>query len=117
LAFESFEVKSKRVTKTVWWPLRMASWQRAVAICVLADSGTADEHQVGRFLEELGLEEFHDLIAGDFGVEGPVEIGQEFHPADTGHLHRVFDFSLFPGFGLILKESFEESSFFFREVL
>ncbi len=82
-----------------------------------ADSGGADEHQVGGTLEEVGLEEFHDLLAGDFGVEGPVEIGQEFDPVDAGHFHQIFDFPLFAGLIFLLEEMFEEGPVFFREVL
>jgi len=83
----------------------------------LADASGADKHQVAGTLEEVGLEEFHDLLAGDFGVEGPVKVGQEFDPLDTGHFHQIFDSSLLTSLILLLEETLEESSLFFREAL
>ncbi len=49
-----------------------------------AHSGWSDDHEVGRFFQPLGVEELQDFIPGDFGVEGPVEVFEEFDSFDAG---------------------------------
>ena len=49
-----------------------------------AHSGRSDDHEVGRFFQPLGVEELQDFIPGDFGVEGPVEVFEEFDSFDAG---------------------------------
>ena len=78
-------------------------------------SGCTDENEVGRFLEEVGVKKLHDLISGDFRVEGPVEIAEEFDPADSRHLQQIGDSFFLSGFVFLREESFKESSFLFGE--
>ena len=61
-----------------------------------AHSGRSDEDQVGRFFKPLGVEKLQDFVPGDFGVEGPVEVPEEFDPFDSGLAQEMFDSFLFP---------------------
>jgi len=73
------------------------------------------ENQVGRFIEEVGVKKLHDLVSGDFRVEGPVEIAEEFDPTDSRHLQQVGDSFFLSGFVFLGEESFKESSLLFGE--
>jgi len=80
-----------------------------------AHSGRTYENQVGGFLEEVGVKKLHDLVSGDFRVEGPVEIAEEFDPADSRHLQQIGDPLFLSSFVFLREESFKESSFVFGE--
>jgi hypothetical protein len=80
-----------------------------------AHSGRTYENQVGGFLEEVGVKKLHDFVSGDFRVEGPVEIAEEFDPADSRHFQQIGDSFFLSGFVFLREESFKESSFLFGE--
>lgn len=61
-----------------------------------ADPGGADEDQVCRFLEPLGLGKLQEFVPGDFGVEDPVEVLEPFDPFDPGQAQEAGDAFLFP---------------------
>jgi len=73
------------------------------------------ENQVGRFIEEVGVKKLHDLVSGDFGIESPVEIAEEFDPTDSRHLQQIGDSFFISRFVFLREESFKESSFLFGE--
>ncbi len=80
-----------------------------------AHSGRTYENQIGGFLEEVGVKKLHDLFSGDFRVKGPVEIAEEFDPADSRHLQQIGDSFFLSGFVFLREESFEERAFFLGE--
>jgi len=56
----------------------------------------ADENEIGGLFEPLGMNELHDLIPGDLGIEGPVELTEPFDSFHAGLTHQVFNPSVFP---------------------
>ena len=74
----------------------------------LSDAGRADQHEIGGLLEEVGFDELHDLVPGDFGVEGPVEVVEELGPADAGHFHQVLGPAAFAAAVFFVEEPLEE---------
>ncbi len=56
-----------------------------------ADAGGADDHQVARFFEPLDLAKLDNFVPGDFGVEGPVKVFEEFDSFDPGLAQEMFD--------------------------
>ena len=81
----------------------------------LAYSGRTNEHQVGGFLEEVGVKKLHDLVSWNFGIESPVEIAEEFDPTDSRNLQQIGDSFFLSGFVFLREESFKEGSFVFAE--
>lgn len=77
----------------------------------------ADQHQVGRLLEEVGLDELHDLVPGDLGVERPVEVVEELGPADAGHFQEVLGPALLAAAVFFPEEPVEERPLGLRERL
>jgi len=61
---------------------------------------------VGGFLKPVGRKKLHDLISGDFGVKGPVEIVEELDSFDSGGTHQVLDSLFFSQLILLGQESF-----------
>jgi hypothetical protein len=83
--------------------------------CIMADGGCevgfadscgANEDQVAGSLEPVGVKELHDLVAGDFGVKGPVEVVKELDSFDPGGPHQILDSLLFSQLILFGQESF-----------
>ena len=65
-----------------------------------------DEDEVAGFLEPVGGQKLHDLVAGDFRIESPVEIAQELDALDAGGSHQVLDSLCLPELILFTQESF-----------
>ena len=55
-----------------------------------------DQNKVGGLFKPLGVEKLHDLVSGDLGVEGPVEVTESFDAFNPGEAHQVFNAFLFP---------------------
>ena len=73
--------------------------------CIIADGGSdvgfadpcgTNEDEVAGFLEPVGVKKLHDLIAGDLGVKGPVEVVEELNAFDSGGSHQILDSLFFP---------------------
>ena len=71
-----------------------------------ADPCGTDEDEVAGFFEPVGVKKLHDLIAGDFGVKGPVEVVEELDSFDSGGSHQVLDSLFFSQLILLGQESF-----------
>jgi hypothetical protein len=69
------------------------------------DSGRTDEDKVRGFLEPVRMKKLHDLVSGDFGIEGPIEVLKELGPFDAGGTHQVLDSLSLPELILLLEES------------
>jgi len=82
-----------------------------------AHAGRADEDEVDGFSKPVGVEELEDFIFRYFGIEGPVEGGQELHPFDAGHAKKMFDPFQFPFFLFFPEEAKEKGLVGRREVL
>jgi hypothetical protein len=70
-----------------------------------ADPGRPDEDEVAGFFEPVGMKKLHDLVTGDFGVEGPVKVLKELDPLDPGGSHQVLDSLFLPELILFMEES------------
>jgi len=70
-----------------------------------ADPRRTNEDQVAGFLEPVGVKKLHDLIAGDLGVKGPVEVVKELDAFDTRGSHEVLDSLFFSELILFGQES------------
>ena len=70
-----------------------------------AYTGRADEDEIARGLEPLGLDKLHEFVSGDPRVEGPVKVAQSFDPFDSRHTEQVLDSFLFPELRLLGKET------------
>ena len=83
----------------------------------LPDSGRTDQDQVGRLLQELRPDVLHDLVAGDLGVERPVEVVEELGAADAGHFQEILDPAALPGSVFFPEEAIEQRPFRFGKGL
>ena len=70
-----------------------------------ADPCGANKDQVAGFFKPVGVKKLHDLIAGDFGVKGPVEVVKELDAFDSGGSHQVLDSLFFSQLILLTQES------------
>ena len=82
-----------------------------------AHSRRTDQDEIGGLFEPLGVNKLHDLILGDFGIKGPVEVTEPFDAFDPRHTHQVFNAFLFPQTSFIREEAQEECFFLLRESL
>jgi len=70
-----------------------------------AHSRRTDQNEIGGLFEPLGVNKLHDLILGDFGIKGPVEVTEPFDAFNPGHTHQVFNPFLFPQTSFIREEA------------
>jgi len=80
-----------------------------------ADAGRADEDEIARGLEPLGLNKLHEFVSGDPGIKRPVEVAQSFDSFDARHTEQVLDSFLFPELRLLGKETEQEGFFLIGE--
>jgi hypothetical protein len=59
-------------------------------------------------LDEARARQFDNLRLGNFGIEGPIEIGKRLHDADAGLLQSPGEEPVGPARELVLDEQFEE---------
>jgi hypothetical protein len=70
-----------------------------------ADAGRADQDEIARSLEPLGLDKLHEFVSGNPGIKRPVEVAQSFDSFDARHAKQVLDSFLFPELRLLGKET------------
>ena len=58
------------------------------------------------FFKPVGVKKLHDLIVGDFGVKGLVEVVEELDAFDSRGSHQVLDSPFLPELILLGQESF-----------
>ena len=78
----------------------------------LPHPGRADQDEIARLLQPVGGHELHELLPWQLRVEGPVEVGKEFHPFDPRHAQQVLPFLLFPQPVFLREEPDEEHPLF-----
>ena len=82
-----------------------------------AHPGRTDEDEIGGLLQPLGVQKLHDLVSGDLGVEGPVELTESFDAFNPRHPHQVFNAFLFPEAGFLSEKGEQKGSFLLGEGL
>ena len=70
-----------------------------------AHSRRTDQDEIGGLFKPLGVNKLHDLISGDFGIKGPVEVTESFDAFNPRHTHQVFNPFLFPQTSFIREQA------------
>src|SRR5215813_5437042 len=73
-----------------------------------ADTWRSDEEHAAVALDEARARQFDNLRLGNFGIEGPVEIGERLQDADAGLLQSPREEAIGAPHELILDEQFEK---------
>ncbi len=76
-----------------------------------------DENEIRGLFKPLGVNELQDLVPGDLGIEGPIELTEPFDPFDPGLAHQVFNPFVFPQARFLGEKGEQKGSFLLREGL
>ena len=99
--FGEFGREIKEAEKDGWVTLEDRLITEGVGQMGFTHSRRTDQDEIGGLFEPLGVNKLHDLILGDFGIKGPVEVTEPFDPFHAGLAHQVFDAFVFPQASLL----------------